>query len=53
MSLCGPEGYVRDRIAAFREAGVTDAATSTPSGPTTREADRDRQELALSEGPYP
>ncbi len=23
MSLCGPEGYVRDRIAAFREAGVT------------------------------
>ncbi|WP_406443516.1 LLM class F420-dependent oxidoreductase [Streptomyces sp. NBC_00631] len=23
ISLCGPEGYVRDRIAAFREAGVT------------------------------
>ncbi|MFJ8673959.1 LLM class F420-dependent oxidoreductase [Streptomyces sp. NPDC093589] len=23
MSLCGPEGYVRERIAAFREAGVT------------------------------
>ncbi|MFD7713707.1 LLM class F420-dependent oxidoreductase [Streptomyces sp. NPDC059786] len=23
MSLCGPEGYVRDRLAAFREAGVT------------------------------
>jgi F420-dependent oxidoreductase-like protein len=23
MSLCGPEGYVKERIAAFREAGVT------------------------------
>ncbi|WP_217552478.1 LLM class F420-dependent oxidoreductase [Streptomyces sp. GbtcB6] len=23
ITLCGPEGYVRDRIAAFREAGVT------------------------------
>ena len=22
-SLCGPEGYVAERIAAFREAGVT------------------------------
>jgi F420-dependent oxidoreductase-like protein len=23
MTLCGPEGYVRDRIAEFKEAGVT------------------------------
>ncbi|KIF71291.1 F420-dependent oxidoreductase [Streptomyces sp. AcH 505] len=23
MTLCGPEGYVRDRVEAFREAGVT------------------------------
>jgi F420-dependent oxidoreductase-like protein len=23
MSLCGPEGYIKDRIAAYREAGVT------------------------------
>jgi len=23
MSICGPEGYVRDRIAAYRDAGVT------------------------------
>ncbi|MFJ3230614.1 LLM class F420-dependent oxidoreductase [Streptomyces sp. NPDC086787] len=23
VSLCGPEGYVRERVAAFREAGVT------------------------------
>jgi Luciferase-like monooxygenase len=22
-TICGPEGYVRDRIAAYREAGVT------------------------------
>ncbi len=22
-SLCGPEGYVRDRIAAYKEAGVS------------------------------
>ena len=23
MTLCGPEGYIKDRIAAYREAGVT------------------------------
>jgi F420-dependent oxidoreductase-like protein len=23
MSLCGPEGYIKDRIAAYRESGVT------------------------------
>ncbi|AVH55253.1 hypothetical protein C4B68_04980 [Streptomyces dengpaensis] len=23
ISLCGPEGYVRERVEAFREAGVT------------------------------
>jgi F420-dependent oxidoreductase-like protein len=23
MSLCGPEGYIKDRIAAYRETGVT------------------------------
>jgi hypothetical protein len=23
VSLCGPEGYVRERIEAFREAGAT------------------------------
>ncbi|MGW6979398.1 LLM class F420-dependent oxidoreductase [Streptomyces sp. NPDC054932] len=32
MTLCGPEGYVRDRIAAFREAGVT-MLNVTPVGP--------------------
>ncbi|MGW7418823.1 LLM class F420-dependent oxidoreductase [Streptomyces sp. NPDC054813] len=32
ISLCGPEGYVRDRIAAFREAGVT-TLDVTPVGP--------------------
>ncbi len=23
MSLCGPEGYIKERLAAFAEAGVT------------------------------
>ncbi len=23
MSLCGPEGYVKERLAAFAESGVT------------------------------
>ncbi|MEU9340147.1 LLM class F420-dependent oxidoreductase [Streptomyces sp. NPDC048278] len=32
ISLCGPEGYVRDRIAAYREAGVT-VLDVTPVGP--------------------
>ncbi|MER6537404.1 LLM class F420-dependent oxidoreductase [Streptomyces sp. 900105755] len=32
ISLCGPEGYVRDRIEAFREAGVT-MLDVTPVGP--------------------
>ncbi|MFD9397956.1 LLM class F420-dependent oxidoreductase [Streptomyces sp. NPDC060011] len=32
MSLCGPEGYVRDRVAAFEEAGVT-MLNVTPVGP--------------------
>jgi len=32
ISLCGPEGYVRDRIEAFREAGVT-MLNVTPMGP--------------------
>jgi F420-dependent oxidoreductase-like protein len=32
MSLVGPEGYVKDRIAAFREAGVTTLSV-TPGGP--------------------
>ncbi|MFJ8487802.1 LLM class F420-dependent oxidoreductase [Streptomyces sp. NPDC094038] len=32
ISLCGPEGYVRDRIAAYREAGVT-MLDITPVGP--------------------
>ncbi len=32
-SLCGPEGYVAERIAAFREAGVTDLqVTPIPVG---------------------
>ncbi len=31
MSLCGPEGYIRDRIAAYREAGVT-VLNVTPVG---------------------
>ncbi|MFJ9134741.1 LLM class F420-dependent oxidoreductase [Streptomyces sp. NPDC102256] len=32
MSLCGPEGYVRDRVAAFEAAGVT-MLNVTPVGP--------------------
>ncbi len=32
-SLIGPEGYVRDRLAAYREAGVT-TLTVTPLAPT-------------------
>ncbi|MCH6163573.1 LLM class F420-dependent oxidoreductase [Streptomyces marispadix] len=32
VSLCGPEGYVRERIEAFREAGVT-MLNVTPVGP--------------------
>ncbi|MEU6064164.1 MULTISPECIES: LLM class F420-dependent oxidoreductase [Streptomyces] len=32
MSLCGPEGYVRERVAAFREAGVT-MLNVVPVGP--------------------
>ncbi|MFP5255054.1 MAG: LLM class F420-dependent oxidoreductase [Acidimicrobiia bacterium] len=31
-SLCGPEGYVRERLAAFKEAGVTNLNV-TPIGP--------------------
>ncbi|KJY33904.1 LLM class flavin-dependent oxidoreductase, partial [Streptomyces katrae] len=32
MTLCGPEGYVRERVEAFREAGVT-MLNVTPVGP--------------------
>lgn len=32
MSLCGPEGYVRERLAAFKESGVT-TLNVTPIGP--------------------
>ncbi|MFI5805245.1 LLM class F420-dependent oxidoreductase [Streptomyces sp. NPDC051561] len=32
MSLCGPEGYVRERVEAFREAGVT-MLNVVPVGP--------------------
>jgi alkanesulfonate monooxygenase SsuD/methylene tetrahydromethanopterin reductase-like flavin-dependent oxidoreductase (luciferase family) len=31
MSLCGSEGYIKDRIAAYREAGVTQL-NITPAG---------------------
>ena len=31
-SLCGPEGYVKERLAAFKEAGVTNLNV-TPIGP--------------------
>ena len=31
-TLCGPEGYVRDRIAAFKESGAT-VLNVTPIGP--------------------
>jgi F420-dependent oxidoreductase-like protein len=31
MSLCGPEGYIKERLAAFAEAGVTDLNV-TPMG---------------------
>lgn len=46
MTLCGPEGYVRERVEAFREAGVT-MLNVTPVGPEAGPADRNRQELAL------
>jgi F420-dependent oxidoreductase-like protein len=36
MSLCGPEGYIKERIAAFREAGVT-MLNVTPFGPNPAE----------------
>ena len=32
MTLCGPEGYVRERLAAFKESGVT-TLNVTPIGP--------------------
>ena len=33
MSLCGPEGYVKERLAAFKEAGVTHLqVTPIPTG---------------------
>jgi hypothetical protein len=32
ISLCGPESYVRERVEAFREAGV-DMLNITPVGP--------------------
>ncbi len=32
MTLCGPEGYVRERVEASREAGVTMLGV-TPVGP--------------------
>ncbi|CAN5235182.1 LLM class F420-dependent oxidoreductase [soil metagenome] len=35
MTLCGPEGYIKDRIAAYREAGVT-VLNITPVGPDPR-----------------
>jgi hypothetical protein len=31
-TICGPEGYVRDRIAAYKQAGVT-SLNITPFGP--------------------
>jgi hypothetical protein len=46
VSLCGPEGYVRERIDAFREAGVT-MLNVTPRSPRSRRVDRQGQELAL------
>ena len=33
-TICGPEGYVRDRIAAYKEAGVT-SLNVTPIAPDT------------------
>ena len=32
MSLCGPEGYIKERLAAYKEAGVT-VLSVTPVGP--------------------
>jgi hypothetical protein len=32
MTLCGPEGYIKDRVAAYREKGVTQLNIS-PVGP--------------------
>jgi F420-dependent oxidoreductase-like protein len=32
LSLCGPEGYIKDRLAAFADAGVT-VLNITPVGP--------------------
>ena len=34
MSLCGPEGYVKERLAAYKEAGVTVLSVQV-SGPET------------------
>jgi hypothetical protein len=37
ISLCGPEGYVRERMAAFAEAGVTHLnVIPVPSGDQTQ-----------------
>ena len=37
-TLCGPEGYVRDRIEAYRDAGVTHLTiTPVPTGDLTAE----------------
>jgi len=35
-SLCGPEGYIKERIAAYKEAGVT-SLSITPLAPTPSE----------------
>ncbi|MGI8662466.1 MAG: LLM class F420-dependent oxidoreductase [Acidimicrobiales bacterium] len=35
-NLCGPEGYIKERIAAFKEAGVT-VLNVTPFGPSQTE----------------
>ena len=36
ITLCGPEGYVKERVAAFAEAGVTHLqVTAVPTGDQT------------------
>ena len=44
-SLCGPEGYLKERIAAFKEAGVT-MLQSPRSLRTPTEVARETQDLA-------
>jgi F420-dependent oxidoreductase-like protein len=43
MSLCGPEGYVKERIAAYKEAGVTILNANLVSGDPQRDMEKLRE----------